>query len=319
MLRPATIVAVACFIAFSTTAIAQENCYNCHGQKTSPGYVGKALYEQSVHGFLECTKCHTGVTSYPHKNPGEVKCISCHLLSSSGAPVEQAREFALSVHGRAGSGGPGCADCHGSHYIYPSSDPRSATYKSKVPSLCGQCHPAPLEEYGKSIHGVLFARLPESGAPGCFDCHLEHRVPPTGEDRWKRELIGKCGSCHARELNTYHKTYHGKVTALGYTTIAKCWDCHGSHGILPPEDPASRLSSRNIVSTCAECHPGASEGFARFYAHPDETDRENYPVLYYTYLFMTTLLIGVFAFFLTHTVLWSYRALKERIQKKGGM
>ena len=41
--------------------------------------------------------------------------------------------------------------------------------------------------------------------------------------------------------------------------------------------------------------------------------------LYYTYLFMTLLLIGVFTFFLTHTFLWAYRALKERIQKKGGM
>jgi hypothetical protein len=40
--------------------------------------------------------------------------------------------------------------------------------------------------------------------------------------------------------------------------------------------------------------------------------------MFYTYLFMTTLLIGVFAFFFTHTFLWAYRSLKERMNKKGG-
>jgi hypothetical protein len=41
-------------------------------------------------------------------------------------------------------------------------------------------------------------------------------------------------------------------------------------------------------------------------------------VLFYTYLFMTALLIGVFAFFFLHTFLWAFRALKERLEKKGG-
>ncbi len=81
----------------------------------------------------------------------------------------------------------------------------------------------------------------------------------------------------------------------------------------------STLSSKNLVATCAKCHPGATESFTKFYAHAEETNRAKYPVLYYTFVFMTLLLIGVFAFFLTHTFLWAYRALKERIQKKGGM
>jgi len=41
-------------------------------------------------------------------------------------------------------------------------------------------------------------------------------------------------------------------------------------------------------------------------------------VLYYTFLFMTILLLGTFAFFFTHTFLWAYRSLKERMNKKGG-
>ncbi len=78
------------------------------------------------------------------------------------------------------------------------------------------------------------------------------------------------------------------------------------------------LSEQNILATCQKCHPGATRGFTKFYAHAEETNRAKYPVMFYTYLFMTALLIGVFAFFFTHTFLWAYRSLKERMNKKGG-
>jgi hypothetical protein len=214
---------------------------------------------------------------------------------------------------------PTCQTCHGGHAIYRSADPRSATSREKIPALCGRCHAAEFGIYEKSIHGTLLLKNNVSSAPTCFDCHMEHRIPSASEAKWKLSLVSKCGTCHPEEMDTYHKTYHGKVTRLGYTTIAMCWDCHGSHDILPQNDPASTLSSKNLISTCAKCHPGATESFTKFYAHAEETNRAKYPVLYYTFFFMTLLLIGTFAFFLTHTFLWAYRALKERIQKKGGM
>ena len=40
-------------------------------------------------------------------------------------------------------------------------------------------------------------------------------------------------------------------------------------------------------------------------------------MLFYTFWFMTLLLISTFAFFFIHTFLWAYRSLKERLQKKG--
>lgn len=286
------------------------------------GYIDKISFQQSVHGHLDCTKCHTGIISYPHGKVLKVNCGSCHFLGREGAPKEKAQEFKLSVHGRALQAGntaaPNCQTCHGSHAVYRSSDERSMTSRQKVPQLCSQCHPQPFEDYKSSIHGKEFLENKNSGVPTCFDCHMEHRIPGTDVKEWKLSLIKSCGNCHAEEMDTYHKTYHGKVTRLGYTTIAKCWDCHGSHRILPPSDPNSKLSSGNIVATCAACHPGATASFTKFYAHAEEGNREKYPVLYYTYIFMTTLLISVFAFFLTHTFLWAYRAVKERLDKKGG-
>lgn len=103
--------------------------------------------------------------------------------------------------------------------------------------------------------------------PNCFDCHLEHYTPSTEDPAWKLSLIKECGNCHAKEINTYRKTYHGKVTRLSYATMAKCSDCHGFHMILPVKNDSSRISKNNILGTCRTCHRNATEGFTKFYAH----------------------------------------------------
>ncbi len=305
-----------------TAAYARNDCYSCHGQKGMRGYIDVASYEQSVHGRIACTKCHLDISGYPHGKVLKVNCGICHFLGREGAPKEEAQQYKLSVHGRAALAGnaaaPKCQTCHGSHYIYPSTEARSKTNRENIPALCSSCHPKEFEAYRMSIHGKEFLEKKNLLAANCFDCHLEHLTPDPRGDQFKLLLVRQCGLCHAEEMNTYQNTYHGRVVRLGYANIAKCSDCHGAHTILPPSDPDSRLSRENIVATCRACHPGATAGFTKFYAHAEEGNRKKYPVLYYTYIFMTALLIGVFAFFFTHTFLWAFRALKERMEKKGG-
>ncbi len=290
-----------------------EDCIACHGHGRGPS-VDSREYAASIHGRLPCTGCHLGISPYPHGRVSKVMCGICHFTGNLGAPREQARTFKTSIHAsaKAGGRGPDCQFCHGSHGILPSADPRSKTNRLKIPALCSNCHPSEFERYQGSIHGVQLLKAGNIGAATCFDCHLEHGTPAVNKPQWQLALIKECGMCHARQIETYRSTYHGKVTLLGYSTIATCVSCHGSHDILPPRDPGSTLSPIHITGTCGKCHPGATRSFAAFYAHPDETDRSRYPVLYYTYAFMTALLIGVFAFFLTHTVLWLFRSLKER-------
>lgn len=308
-------------LSFPVTAKAID-CYSCHGQQGMPGYVNKTEFGESVHGKFSCNDCHLDVTAYPHGKVSKVNCGICHFLGTEGAPTAQALQYKMSVHGKAVQEGnpkaPICQTCHGSHYIFPSSDERSNTYRLKIPALCSRCHPSEYEAYVKSMHGEQLLDKKNMGAATCFDCHLEHRTPNVNEPQWKLALINECGTCHPEKLDTYRKTYHGKVTELGYTTVAKCADCHGSHNILPPSDPGSTLSRGNIVATCGVCHPGATLSFTEFYAHPEESNRAKFPVLYYTWLFMTLLLIGVFAFFFTHMALWAFRALKERQSGKRG-
>lgn len=309
-------------ILIPSFAAAGENCRDCHGQKGMPGFVSQQDFEQSAHGALFCVKCHINIGSYPHGKVAKVNCGICHFLGANGAPTAKAREYKLSVHNRISPVGqnaaPVCQTCHGSHYIYPAGDKRSATRRQNIPALCSRCHPGEFEAYSKSVHGIEALDRNNAHAPTCFDCHQEHLVPPTGDREWMLSLIKQCGNCHQEQMKTYRKTYHGKVTQLGYATMAKCSDCHGSHGIARIADTASPLSDRNILSTCGKCHPKATTGFTKFYAHADETNREQYPIMFYTFLFMTTLLAGTFAFFFTHTFLWAYRSLKERMSGKGG-
>ena len=122
----------------------------------------------------------------------------------------------------------------------------------------------------------------------------------------------KCGRCHEKIAESYFETYHGKVSQLGYTKTAKCYDCHGSHDILPADDPKSHLSHGNVVKTCQKCHTGATRRFAGYLTHATHHDPKKYPFLFYTFWGMTSLLIGTFIVGGLHTILWFPRALQLR-------
>lgn len=310
------------FLPASSFAAQRDYCFSCHGKKGVTGFVDRAVYTASVHGRLECTSCHLDITDYPHKKGTHANCTYCHFLGKLGAPTETARAYGLSVHGnqvKKGNGAaPSCQTCHGSHDVFRSADERSKTSRQKIPNLCSMCHPREFEDYARSIHGKEFIEKKNLGAAACFDCHMEHLIPRVEQDQWKLALIQECGTCHSKELETYHKTYHGKVTRLGYTTAAKCSDCHGSHKILSKDDEGSTLSPGYILYTCQACHAKAGFSFTKFYAHAEEENRAEYPLLYYIFLFMTILLIGVFTFFFLHTSLWAYRSLRERTKKTEG-
>ena len=133
-----------------------------------------------------------------------------------------------------------------------------------------------------------------------------------GTAAWKVGVIKECGTCHAALIETYRDTYHGQVTELGFARVATCSDCHGTHAIHAPTDPASTVSPQRIVETCRKCHPAANARFAKYQPHANPHDRKGYPFLFYTTRFMKWLLVGVFSFFGIHTLLWLPRSWKAR-------
>ncbi|MEJ2471224.1 MAG: cytochrome c3 family protein [Desulfuromonadales bacterium] len=301
-------------LAESGMAIAPEVCLECHDDVVSP-----VAYGSSVHGTNACTSCHVEVTSLDaHMSgdvmPGEPKCVRCHKKETS--------EHYASVHKL---NEVSCADCH--------DDIHTHTYwngsKVKVIEKCTGCHDDH-EDYLESIHGqAVLAGNQDSAA--CHDCHGLHKIEQLGEpdSHVNREFHTKvCLKCHADHemmerngvfpvaVDSYMNSYHGKNFKLGSPDkVAGCADCHTAHGVLPKDDPRSSVNPANLTGTCAQCHENATPLFAKFYSHGDMTDRANYPILYWTFIGMTGLLVGTFAVFWIHTLLWMIRGFVENREK----
>jgi cytochrome b subunit of formate dehydrogenase len=207
---------------------------------------------------------------------------------------------------------PSCNDCHGVHDIKRGVDRDSPINHANVAKTCGQCHVGIEETYNQSVHGQLLAKG-DSRGPVCTDCHTAHQIEKPEGNNFKAISDQRCGKCHEDRLAHYRETYHGKAMALGKPNaapaVAACYDCHGHHDVQPPSNPRSHLSRTNILATCRQCHPGATIGFTRYKPHADPMDKKNYPMLHAVFLGMTGLLIGTFAFFGLHTLMWLIRAI----------
>ena len=72
----------------------------------------------------------------------------------------------------------------------------------------------------------------------------------------------------------------------------------------PASDTRSSVYPENLIATCGRCHSAANANFVRYQPHGDPRDRAKYPLLFWSWLFMTLLLVGTMSFFLLHTFLW---------------
>jgi cytochrome b subunit of formate dehydrogenase len=313
------------------------NCIVCHDSQTNHDLAAKA-YATSIHGVshrlgasgaANCWDCHGSHEIAPVNQADSPvfklnlprTCATCH--SNPGLTKEYqmkypeaAAQYMDSIHGRAllKMGlivAPSCNDCHGVHDIKRAVDRDSPINTANVAKTCGKCHVKIEETYNQSIHGQLMAKG-DKRAPVCTDCHTAHAVEPPGTAQFKLLSDQRCGKCHQDRLDHYRDTYHGKAMALGRPNVAPdvaaCYDCHGHHDVLPTSNPASRLSKNNILGTCRQCHPSATAGFTEYKPHANPLDARNYPLLHATFVFMTSLLVGVFVFFGGHTLAWLFRA-----------
>ncbi len=311
------------------------DCSICHSEVVD-------TYATSMHGELAdrgdpdapvCGDCHGdhGIRNqhdpqsptFPMNVPD--LCGECHIAGGSAATRRALRgdsiiaeNYYMSIHGR-GLLQSGlvvtamCTDCHTAHHVLPAHDTLSSVNHRNIARTCAECHNGIYEQYIQSIHSPQVSDS-DQPLPACNDCHQSHTIVRIDTEGFKEQIIRQCGGCHKDLTETYFDTQHGKVSRLGYGAVARCNDCHGAHDILPPENPASHLSRQNIVTTCAKCHPGSHRQFAGYLTHATHHDRHKYPILFYTFWFMTLLLIGTLAFFGIHTLLWlprSFQAMKE--------
>lgn len=130
----------------------------------------------------------------------------------------------------------GCLNCHatpGQTLTLPSGE---ELYISVDPEI-----------YNSSIHGAK--------GYACVQCHTDiHNYPhPELKAQNRREYsIQKaevCGSCHQQPLADTQESIHHAAMQAGNQDAAVCTDCHGAHGVVPLDEPRSR-----IPQTCERCH-----------------------------------------------------------------
>ena len=143
-----------------------ETCAKCHGGV-------EAEFIQSIHGQAithgnsqapVCTDCHGIHSIKAHTDPNspvsaqnvaQFTCARCHegvrLSQEFGLQGRRASTYLASYHGLASRLGSqvvaNCASCHGTHSIFPSSDPRSTIHPNNLARTCGQCHPGVTEKF----------------------------------------------------------------------------------------------------------------------------------------------------------------------------
>jgi cytochrome b subunit of formate dehydrogenase len=311
-------------------------------------------FEEGVHGKMQCVACHTSIKDDAAKgahakDPDAAAkvpdCATCHQdlwqqtvkrgrtkdFPRLGVVAANIDAYRKSFHARPSADDKTkpnayCDDCHNTHTfnVPPKDTPQYTQWRLSIPKTCGAtCHTDQLEEYNGSVHGQENAKNMLAQAAVCSDCHTSHAISNTSGDPFKLTVSKNCGNCHKEQLETYKDTYHGSVNTLGYSYTAKCYDCHGSHGIKRVDDPESKVFPANRMKTCQTCHnakkglPDVPKAFATYEPHGNPHDIKRYPQIWAAFQLMAGLLVGTFAFFWVHTILWFYREYKER-KARGG-
>ena len=288
-------------------------CTTCHGTHHVLGAADprSPTYPLNVAGL--CGSCHAnpkivGTYFNQPKDTAARTAVNAYYKTVHGIAMTKAGLVVSAT----------CNDCHGAHLILPPDSAQSTINRGHIAETCGKCHVGVLATFDSSSHGQALltgAKTPSGhSAPVCVDCHPAHQIVSASDPVWFRGVVRECGSCHEHEYETYFETYHGQVTELGFGLTAKCSDCHTAHAMLPMTDPKSSTNPANLVATCGACHPEANANFVRYQPHGDPKNRAMFPRLFWTWLFMTTLLVSVFAFFGAHTLLWLGRLILNRVR-----
>ena len=276
---------------------AANECLRCHLALPDARYSAPAAaFSDDVHGQrgFSCVDCHGGDASAADaslaKAPGTgfrgaprgaaqiATCSGCHSnaeLMRRFAPrqrVDQAAEYAISVHGRRLAAGDmkvaTCASCHGAHGIRVASDARSPVFPTNVAATCAACHASPSHmagyatpdgsplpttqraDYERSVHFTALTKANDLSAPTCNDCHGNHGAAPPGVDA----VANVCGTCHAVFATRFAVSKHAPIFEKG------CVECHGNHAVPVPSDDMLGTAQD---SACAACHTDAEDpGFA---------------------------------------------------------
>lgn len=154
---------------------------------------------------------------------------------------------------------------------------------ARAQNNCLDCHASLEDETLSHPASAMSNDVHATAGLTCVDCHGGDPTVPivNGDDTPAKApgtgYVGKpsvadiptfCGNCHADaeyiqdfdpnlsidQLAQYWTSMHGELLQDGQDNVAQCVSCHGAHGILSAEDPASPVYPTNVADMCGTCH-----------------------------------------------------------------
>ncbi len=299
----------------------------------SPEHLAQSVHTQVG---IECEACHSNISTYPHPKQEYTSkrelsrayyqsCQKCHSTNYS--------KTQDSMHAQAATAGnldaPVCTDCHGAHDVRPADEPRAL-----ISETCSKCHGPIVEAYRKSVHGAVLIGEDNPDVPVCTDCHGVHNIQDPRTEQFRAQSPEMCAGCHANAeimskynlpanvYDIYKLSWHGvdvSVYKARWPTIwhdsAVCTDCHGVHDILKASDPASMVSSQNLLATCQKCHPGAGPNWTGAWTGHNEVSLERTPFVFYVQSFYTIFVPVVLWLSVIYVILQIIRNTVKRVRR----
>lgn len=251
-----TAIIIVLFICNFSSFAQKINCLDCH----------ENMIKGTAHdGVVSCGDCHRNIKNEDHAGAGKnVDCGMCHKANSDQVNNDVHRKLLNLKTEKL----PTCQTCHGTHQISPID---KITNKQKI--FCGKCHKenklvsayhtrsdigksclkchqkkSYKDDLAQSVHKKL----------SCQNCHSyvlnnikDHKNAPIGGPK------ADCYLCHSAIANIHKESIHGISLAEGINEAAQCWNCHGSHNILPLSDKNNKVHGSNLIKTCGKCHDNA--------------------------------------------------------------
>jgi len=193
--------------------VALVNCETCHARQTKS-------FNASVHGLAlkaghddaaTCQDCHDSHEMVSSDSPTSPIYFSRQAQTCGACHDQEARDWSLSVHGKAVLAGshdaPTCTGCHDEHKIRSL---KSSSARMISEDVCSRCHaserlntkynlPADrVKTFFESYHG-LAGQYGSTVAANCASCHGFHKIMPSSDTNStisKVNLVATCGKCH---------------------------------------------------------------------------------------------------------------------------
>ncbi len=232
-------------------------------------FVAPGAYGESVHGSMDCTDCHGGVSTDDHPEGREIadldeyrkgaseSCGDCHSTEDLGEEMHR--------HLVSSDDAPACSACHDPHAVRPVEEWKAEAGASEYCLACHGQHLALSLENGESLSLNVDRLMIERSvhlSHDCSDCHSEfsgsgHPVRAfTSRREHSVTLAELCTQCHEDKNQQFEGSIHHTLLEGGNLAVPVCTDCHGFHTVKEAETIA-RLSGQ----PCRRCHGEIFEAF----------------------------------------------------------